>query len=270
MRRKLWRQLTRQLLFRGIEPLEQRGWDRHAVGPRQCHDFIELEPLSSRRSPRRRHADGLMPIPLVVRVHAAHFQHARVLLWLVQLRRLAGRGRVPVLDAPRERTDQPSAELRRRHCLKEAEDEGNVARDPLFLELLHGLEPLPRPRQLDEDARPRHSRRFIHANDPARALERFLNVERKARIHLRRDIPIHKLHNLTAEIHRQPVHRERHGVVRVARLRLGVRHRLVDERRVLRVTRKPRLRDEQRVGRRVRDVPRGGHRFDHREVACID
>ena len=166
----------------------------------------------------------------------------------------AARAPVPVVDPPDERRYQRDAGVGAGRGLHEAEQQRQVAVDPLALELLRGADALPGARDLDQHALAPDAGRLVATDEATRPFRGRARVEAQARLDLRRDAAGHALEDLAAEGDEQRVRHRRLAVLACAS-RLA--QRLLHERAVARVLRG--LEDQARVGGGVaRPIARDG------------
>ena len=159
-------ELARQGAFGGFELVEQLGRDGEQVAAGELGDLADV-------AEARAHDDGLVAEFLVVVVDGGDGLNAGVVGAVVVL---AGVLLVPVENASDEGRDEGGLGFGGGDGLVEAEEEGHVAVDALFLEDLGGLDALPGGGELDEDAVAGDAGLVVQGDDVAGASAMDLSV----------------------------------------------------------------------------------------------
>lgn len=259
-------------------PVSPTAEEEHLIDSRERQDLVDLGTVHAgpaRRPPRRRHADGIVPVLAIVAVHLLDGQdswigHRRISL-PPTLRRM------PVLDPAGKWTDEVRSSLGRGGGLEEAEHQGDVALDSLLLQYLASTDSLPRARNLDEEAVGADAQLLVHGHDAPGPLDGGVGVVRKADVHLGRNPTFRDdVANFLPEVDGQPVDGKIDRLGRLgtsvghAQLLLGVRHRLLHQGLVAGVAVRAGLADEEGIGRGVGDAARGGEMGNVVEVSAVD
>ena len=230
--------------------VEQIRADRQQIAAGEIDDLLDL-------AEARAHHLRLVAVLLVVVVDPRHRLHARI---VVGGNLGAALLLVVVVDAADERRDQRHARLGARHGLREAEEQRQVAVNPLALELRGGANALPRAADLDQDALAadaRAARTARSARAPWRSLPAVSKLSRASTSVETRPGTIFRIsrpkftasRSMNASVRFDSAHA---GAI-------GVRERRFDERPVLRLLR--RLQQQRRIGRRILR-PELPHRLD--------
>jgi hypothetical protein len=216
----------------GRELVEELGADRQQVAAAEPLDLVGL-------AEARTHHLGRVAELLVVLVDPRHRGDAGVLV-----DRDVGEAALllpVVVDPADEGRDQRDPGLRAGDRLGEAEQQRQVAVDPLALEDLGGADAFPGAGDLDQHAVPGAAVRLVERDQAAGLGQRRLGVEAQPRVDLGRDPAGHDVEDRVAERDEEPIE----GILGVARRA----ERGLDQRRVRRIG--GRLQDQRRVGRRV-------------------
>ena len=249
----------------------------HVSGDKQAIHASIMASCRARESSNRTTvltANGVMPVALEILVHFPARHDALIPCGIVHAVSTQIK-LVPVEDAAGKGTDEVRAVLGARHGLDDAENQRQIAPHAVLrFQNVRRLNALPRGGQFDEDAFLRDRHGLVQVNDAQRALHRRVRVERKPGIDFGANVARHELGNGPAQIHRQPVHGERHRrgfiVVVVVRLLHGVRHGVVDHGRVEGIAAQTGLRDKEGIGGGVGNVTGRGVVLHDLQIATVN
>lgn len=161
---------------------------------------------------------------------------------------------VPIKNAPWKGGNQADGVLSASHCLNVREDQREVARDALLLELAGRQNPFPRRRNLDENSASIDTSFLVKLDQAPASGDASLRIERKAGVDFGRHIAGNELGYSHTQIDSQGIDRQRdHFVLTQVILLLCILHRLVHQREVIWIARQSGLSDEKGVRRRVGD-----------------
>mmetsp|Transcript_25792 Transcript_25792/g.60729 ORF Transcript_25792/g.60729 Transcript_25792/m.60729 type:complete len:466 (-) Transcript_25792:95-1492(-) len=264
------------------ERFQQIGRNGHLVDPRQGDNLVHVAPVHGRTaggSPRGGHADGLVPVFLEVGIDSLDQQYARIGggMKVPIVGSVGPLGLVPVQDASRKGRHQIGVRLGGGRGLQKGKDERDVAVDALLFQNLGGLDALPGPGQLDEDAALVDAHLFVHLDDSPGPLDAGVNVVAEPDVDLGRYLSGHQCRQFGTEADGELVHGEvdlrfeiGHGGVPSAQLLLGVGNGFGNHVLVALVAAGTRLAHKERVGRGIGHESGGGVLFDHVEIAAVD
>mmetsp|Transcript_18699 Transcript_18699/g.37827 ORF Transcript_18699/g.37827 Transcript_18699/m.37827 type:complete len:349 (+) Transcript_18699:63-1109(+) len=261
----------------GAQRIQQRRRNGHFIHSCQRQNLIDITPrypYTSRRTPRRRHANCIVSELAKISVHSLYCQNSRIGIGSVTL--FSTLLLMPIQYSPRKGRNEIRTSLSSCRRLQKAKYQGDIALNSLLLQNPCRLNSLPSPGQLDQNPLPAHPHFLIHGNDRPGPPHTPFGIVTQSNIHLGRNPPGNERNELLSQIHRQTVHRHLqrilgHGAP-ILRTRLGlcVAHRLLHHGLVAGIAIGSSLGDEEGIGGGVGEEASGGVAGDGVDVAGVD
>ena len=216
---------------------QQRWRDGQAVTASQFENFTNVTEAGA-------HHYGFITVLLVVLVDFADGNHARIFCRRVLF--LIGVGFVPVEDTTNERRNQEDARFGASTSLSEGEQQGQVAVDAFFFQLLSGANALPGGSQLDQNTIVADARVVIQLDDALSFGDRRFGVVGETCIHFGGDTARDQFQDFETNVHRQLIGSIKDLLRAIAALATSPGHSVINQLTVLRDL--SRAEDQGRVG----------------------